>query len=657
MVERTSLIRNIKAKVKRTWLAFFTKQYLKTPSQVKLEKSISNLKPETELPNVINALSGFVFGPVRNLSPWHFDVDAKGQSITFKITQDKPVSLNFNHVVIWIRNSAGKLRKYKGKYVVSASSHAKSFEDLGRPLTGGVGNSVSFHSKREVKPWWQVELDGEHHIECIEFFNRKDNFGSRAASIACAVTNKAGKVVFEQSRYQLNSQKKVLEDELKASLENINQYYIARGMSQTVDNFYRVLREFIASHKKSEKVNLAQRNHVNSHIMHLFEHFAWNTPDLALSQEKAETLKIEDRKFVKVVCFKRRLARPMMLSAQLDQGDVLTLNESGKAGFEAELLRLKKECWLLPQPHVFDIEINESKATELKLWAPDIYSGMGSVLRLVYTSQDGENWQVLDSTIEDFKTAVALITLREWLYGKKQSPEFTKIMGRFFGVYRLHRARAYKKFFLGNKDNLKVYMDSIEEGGGYSTHLPKVIFTRHGLNVPFSEMDSGFLTQRMHEFCNLIKNELGASPFPCYGTLLGLYRDKDFLPHDDDIDVAIIVDGINGKTPREVAEIWRQKVEALGIKTKFPTPYSLNFHCYYEDCDMDLFIKVKKPNKNVVATHMERYQIRDVEMDLLEPLSTYNFNGFEFSVPNQIEGFLESRYGRGWTKPDPAFEL
>lgn len=98
-----------------------------------------------------------------------------------------------------------------------------------------------------------------------------------------------------------------------------------------------------------------------------------------------------------------------------------------------------------------------------------------------------------------------------------------------------HLSHAYGKIvqkLVGgiNRALLPSFYNGVEDGGSRSHHLPKVRFTRHGLSVPFSEQDSQFLAKRMKEFCEFLKLEFGLQAFPCYGTLLGLYRDKDFYP-------------------------------------------------------------------------------------------------------------------------------
>jgi len=174
--------------------------------------------------------------------------------------------------------------------------------------------------------------------------------------------------------------------------------------------------------------------------------------------------------------------------------------------------------------------------------------------------------------------------------------------------------------------------------------------------VPFKELDSDFLAKRTYEFASFIKQTFGLDAFPCYGTLLGMYRDNDFLPHDDDIDLAVVVDLEEGKTANESTREWIDRIEAYGMKCRLPSQNSSNFHVYFSDCDMDLFI-MHRVKKKKIHTHMEHYVLKDIDRSLIEPLTTFEFKGYEFNAPHKIEAFLERRYGKGWTVPDPTFEI
>ena len=182
-----------------------------------------------------------------------------------------------------------------------------------------------------------------------------------------------------------------------------------------------------------------------------------------------------------------------------------------------------------------------------------------------------------------------LLEIMEWLLGSKWSKEFTHQLGHFMSTYRISHARAVKGLFKTQRELLPIFFEGIDSGAQSAKFLPRVTYARHGLVVPLKEIDSEFLALRMKRFCDFIKSCFGLDAFLCYGTLLGIYRDGDFLPHDDDVDLAVIVDLPEGETYRSESENWLEKFEQEGVKCRLPTPTSLNMHCYFEDFDMDLF--------------------------------------------------------------------
>jgi phosphorylcholine metabolism protein LicD len=81
-------------------------------------------------------------------------------------------------------------------------------------------------------------------------------------------------------------------------------------------------------------------------------------------------------------------------------------------------------------------------------------------------------------------------------------------------------------------------------------------------------------------------------------------------------------------------------------------------HVHFTGHKMDLFIIYRNygPNNNAYG-HMQNYKLREFPQTLLEPLSTLEFKGKTFYAPADIPGFLEERYGPGWTKSDPTYEM
>jgi len=136
------------------------------------------------------------------------------------------------------------------------------------------------------------------------------------------------------------------------------------------------------------------------------------------------------------------------------------------------------------------------------------------------------------------------------------------------------------------------------------------------------------------------------------GTLLGYYRDSDFISYDNDVDIGIkwsdftcntMIDVINnGFTLYATSGLLEDSLVINIIKRGV----SVDLYFYYPKDNYYFYhtAVVKKPyadgRRRIDFTYMN-FDVREIE-----------FLGSKFFAPHNIEYFLETKYGKDWKTPD-----
>lgn len=158
------------------------------------------------------------------------------------------------------------------------------------------------------------------------------------------------------------------------------------------------------------------------------------------------------------------------------------------------------------------------------------------------------------------------------------------------------------------------------------------------------------------------------------GTLLGIYRDKNLIPGDSDSDVGILAEDMKPDYVDDFAE----NLTSTGSMFFKPAEF-IKLH---EDAGADTYVNPKgfkyqmkkngrfksfkgKPimtdlflyypyKKDRLYSYVSDY-FRTKDEYISGPCKRQTCKGYSFPLPCNVEGHLETMYGKGWTTPDPKF--
>ncbi|MFW5643387.1 MAG: hypothetical protein ACOCYQ_05115 [Alkalispirochaeta sp.] len=160
------------------------------------------------------------------------------------------------------------------------------------------------------------------------------------------------------------------------------------------------------------------------------------------------------------------------------------------------------------------------------------------------------------------------------------------------------------------------------------------------------------LYSRMKEFFD---NEIGTPVFLMYGTLLGLHRDGDFIPGDDDFDAGYIVDTTDPKEAKEETKRIITKLLYAGYTVSFNRRRKL-FRVHNRKDGKDGIHLDLRPvwfSGGNMWAHLQACIPASVD-DFL-PVQTVSMRGVQVDIPRDPEVLLAGYYGPGWKVPDPGY--
>jgi len=195
---------------------------------------------------------------------------------------------------------------------------------------------------------------------------------------------------------------------------------------------------------------------------------------------------------------------------------------------------------------------------------------------------------------------------------------------------------------------LKIYQHTIED---YQKYRRKKTFQKHGKEALF-RIDDAF-------------REIGIVYWLEFGTLLGAVRDRGFIEHDNDIDLACFFDDFKQEHEKIFLKYGFKKTREFLIDNG---SFGREETYTYKGVDVDIFYFHKRDHEMYCHLFMPqegqgwRGTFRDKGDFLVRELTYANagfnkmdFLGRNFSIPADIEQHLSASYGKNYMIKDKNY--
>lgn len=149
--------------------------------------------------------------------------------------------------------------------------------------------------------------------------------------------------------------------------------------------------------------------------------------------------------------------------------------------------------------------------------------------------------------------------------------------------------------------------------------------------------------------------EIGTPAFLMYGTLLGWYRDGDFIPGDDDFDAGYVSEEADPVSVKEETKRIMLRLVRAGFNVSFNRRGRL-FRVSHDDFggeDVHLDLRPLWFEDGDLWVH--NYVSYPSSVDEFLPVVEGELRGTRIYAPRLTEDFLRTHYGPGWKVPDPGF--
>ncbi len=193
--------------------------------------------------------------------------------------------------------------------------------------------------------------------------------------------------------------------------------------------------------------------------------------------------------------------------------------------------------------------------------------------------------------------------------------------------------------------------DAFEQFQGKLVELEKTGVDLGGLQLVdyFGNIDHADVWAAVDDVLRRVETLIGPV-FLNSGTLLGVVRERALLPHDDDVDLAVVLDAQNAV---QAAQAWARAYHLLHAEGLLAKKVKRNHGVFQlkssSSVKIDLFPAWIEEGRGWIYP----YSAGALTSEHLLPLAVCPYHGLP--IPRDSGAVLASNYGDGWRIPDPGY--